>query len=118
MTSSSIRALFLAVLAVAFAATAASAQMGAGKPIKLKAPKPQILKMKAEVIHFNSERIIVRSLENEKVVRTFTYTPKVKEQMARLVDAGGYQPGDKVVVEHEAGTDVALKVRGKPSKPL
>ena len=110
--------MLLAVLAVAFTATTVSAQVDSGKPIKLKAPKPQIVKMKAEVVHWNSQRIIVRSLESEKVVRTFTYTPKVKEQMDKLVDRGGYQPGDKVTIEHETGTDVALKIRGKPSKPL
>ena len=103
--------------AVGFAAFAAAAQE-TGKPIRLKAPKPKIEKFKAEVIHASSIQIIVRSRENEKMVRTFTYSPKVKEHMEKIINRGRYQPGDKVEIHHEAGSDVALKVKGKPSKPL
>ena len=115
MTPSRIRALVLVALAAAFALTLAA--QDTQKPIRLKAPKPQILKFRGEVVHASSVQMIVRGRENEKVVRTFTYSPQVKEQMDRIVDRGGYQPGDRVEVHHEAGSDVALKIKGKPSKP-
>jgi len=117
MKTTSIRAALLAAVAVAFASVA-FAQVESGRPIRLKAPKPQVQKFKGEVIHASGYQMIVRSSANEKVIRTFTFTPKVKEQMARIVDRGGYQAGDRVEIEHEAGSDVATKVKGKPSKPL
>jgi hypothetical protein len=115
MTPSRIRALVLVALAAVFAASVAA--QDTQKPIRLKAPKTQILKFRGEVVHASSVQMIVRSRENEKVVRTFTYAPQAKEQMDKIIDRGGYQPGDRVEVHHEAGSDVALKIKGKPSKP-
>jgi hypothetical protein len=37
--------------------------------------------------------------------------------MQKLLDRGGYQYGDKVEIQHEAGSDVALQIKGKPSRP-
>lgn len=116
MTPSKIRVLFLAVLAVAFAATALGAQ-DTGKPIRIKAPKPQIQKFRGEVVHASSRQIIVQSTEDARFVRTFTYSPEVQKQMDKLLERGNlYQAGDKVEIQHEAGRDVALKIKGKPSK--
>jgi hypothetical protein len=36
--------------------------------------------------------------------------------MQKVQSAGGYKYGDKVTVWYRAGADVALKVKGKPSK--
>jgi len=36
--------------------------------------------------------------------------------MQKVQSAGGYKYGDKVTVWYRVGADVALKVRGKPSK--
>lgn len=115
MKTTNIRATLLAA-AVAFASVA-FAQVGTGRPVQLKA-KPQVMKFRGEVIHADAYQIVVRSRENEKLIRTFTYTPKVKEQMDQIIDRGGYQTGDKVEIQHEAGSDVAVKIKGKPSKPL
>jgi hypothetical protein len=38
--------------------------------------------------------------------------------MQKLLDQGGYQFGDKVVIQYLPGTEVALKIKGKPSKPI
>ena len=38
--------------------------------------------------------------------------------MLKLLDQGGYQYGDTVEIQYQLGTDVALKIIGKPSKPL
>jgi len=103
---------------VAVAAAGVPAQEQTAAPIKVKAPKPKVEKFKGEVLHANMIQIIVRSAKNEKVIRTFTYTPKVKEQIMKIIDRGGYQTGDKVEIHHEAGSDVAIKIKGKPSKPL
>jgi hypothetical protein len=74
--------------------------------------------LKAEVIHADANSIIVREQANGMMVHTFTYTAELRPQMQKLVDQGGYQYGDKVQILYQNGQTVALKVRGKPSKPL
>ncbi len=95
-----------------------SAQVETGKPIQLRAPKKRIAKFKGEVLSMTNVQIIVRSRDNERVIRTFTYTPEMREKMQQIIDRGGYQHGDRVEIQHEPGSDVALKITGKPSKPL
>lgn len=109
--------LLLAGLALGPGPAAVCAQVETAKPIKLKAPKRKIEKFKGEVLSATSLQLVVRSRENAAVVKTFQYSPEVKEQMQKIIDRGGYQHGDKVEVHHEAGSDVALKIKGKPSKP-
>ena len=117
MRNSSIRAALLG-LALALLATGVSAQVETGKVVKLKAPKKKIAKFKGEVLSMTNIQIIVRSRDNERVIRTFTYTPEMREKMQQIIDRGGYQHGDRVEIQHEPGTDVALKITGKPSKPI
>lgn len=117
MIPSNIRAALLAAAAVAATAVVLGAQMDTAKPVRLKSPKPQTVRFNGEVIHADSVQMTVRSRENERVIKTFTYSPKVKEQMQRVIERGGYRVGDRVVVKHEAGSSVALKIQGKPSKP-
>jgi hypothetical protein len=117
MTNSSIRVLFLAA-GLMLAAVPAAAQLDTSKPIAIKTLKPKTVKFRGEVLHMNPVSITVRSRENERVIRTFTFSPKVRDRMQRILDDGGYQYGDKVVIESEAGSDVALRIKGKPSKPL
>ena len=116
MIRSSLRVALLVLVGVAFAALSLSAQVQVGQPIKVKAPKPQIVKFKGEVVSATSAVITVRSRENEKVIRTFTYSPEAREAMAKIIQRGGYQYGDKVEIHHEAGQDVAIKIEGKPSR--
>lgn len=119
MTLSKLRMLLLLAVAALFVPAAMHAQdVETGKPIRLKAPKPKVEKFRGEVLAATSVQMIVRSAKNEKVIRTFTYAPKVKEKIDKLVDENRlYQPGDKVEIHHEASSDVAIKVKGKPSKP-
>jgi hypothetical protein len=86
-------------------------------PIVVKQPKPKKLKYKGFVIHANRLQITVRSVENERMVRTFRLSPELQEKMQQIIDQGGYQHGDKVEIHHVDGTDLALKIKGKPSKP-
>jgi len=58
----------------------------------------------------------VRSLTNPRELHTFTYTPQLRPKMEKLQSAGGYRYGDKVTVWYHENPDVALKVKGKPSK--
>jgi hypothetical protein len=119
MRLSKLRTLLLLAAAVLFAAGTLHAQdVETARPIRVKVPKPKVMKFRGEVLAATSVQMIVRSAENEKVVRTFTYTLKVKEKIDKLVDENRlYQPGDKVEIHHEAGSDVATKIRGKPSTP-
>ena len=118
MTRSSIRALFLAALVVLAAAAAAHAQVDTSKPIVIKELKPKRVTFRGEVMHATPAEITVRSRENERVLKTFTYSPQVRDHMQRIIERGGYQYGDKVEIQHEAGGNVALRIKGKPSKPL
>jgi hypothetical protein len=94
-------------------APAAGAQ-GAPSPI----PESQkIIKVRFEVLHMLYQSIQVRSLANMRELHTFTYAPEIRDKMQNIFNAGGYQYGDKVVVWYRRGGQVALKIKGKPSKP-
>ena len=114
----SLRALLLVGAALLAAGAPLRAQIDISKPIRIKEVRPKRVTFRGEVMHANFAQITVRSQENERVIRTFTYSPKVGEQMQQILERGGYQYGDKVVIQHEAGRDVALRIKGKPSKPL
>ncbi len=102
-----------------FAAGAANAQAETTPPIVVRSPKPSTkpLKFKGLVISANIASISLRSQEHPNMVQSFSYTAGVRDQMVKILNAGGYQVGDKVTVEYAPGTTVALKLHGKPSKP-
>ena len=60
--------------------------------------------------------IQVRSLVDSREIHTFTYSGRILASMQNLFDHGGYKYGDKVVIHYRTGTEVALKIKGKPSK--
>ena len=116
---------FLLVLAAMALAAPAGAQevpsADTSKPIVVKTPKeskPKNVKFVGEVLFSNVVSITVRNAENERLVRTFTYAPEIRDKMQELFDRGGYQHGDKVEIESQPNSDVALSVKGKPSKSL
>lgn len=74
--------------------------------------------MKAEVIHADSNSMVVREQQNGMMIHTFTYTPELQARMQKIGDSGGYQYGDQIKVLYQPGQTVALKVHGKPSKSL
>ena len=117
---SRIRVVLFAAAALAAVAVPARAQIDISKPIAIKTikSKTKLEKFQGEVLHANPVTMTVRSRENERVIRTFTYSPKVKGQIQQILDQGGYQYGDKVEIQYEAGSDVAIRIKGKPSKPL
>ena len=103
------------------AAAAARGQVTMSAPIVVRSPGASgaALKgnwLKAEVIHADSNSMIVREQVNGMMIHTFTYTPELQAAMAKFLDQGGYQYGDKVQILYQQGQTVALRVRGKPSK--
>ncbi|MCL6565819.1 MAG: hypothetical protein K6U09_05275 [Acidobacteriia bacterium] len=104
------------LLGVVFAWGSAVARPQASEPVRSTRsvpPKPETFR--GEVIHADAQRIVVRSRENPRIVRTFTYAPALKNKMEALHARGGFQFGDRVQIRHEAGRDVALAIKGKPS---
>ena len=81
-------------------------------------PKPQGNWLKAEVIHADSNSIVVREQANGMMIHTFNFAPELKDKMQAILDHGGFQYGDKVSILNLPGQTMALKIHGKPSKPL
>ena len=81
-------------------------------------PKPQGNWLKAEVVHADSNTIIIREQANGMMIHTFNFAPQLKDKMQAILDHGGFQYGDKVSILFQPGQTVALKIHGKPSKPL
>jgi hypothetical protein len=108
-------ALAVATLVIAIPARA---QLTTSAPIVVRQTTPKGVWLKAEVIHADARSIMVREQGNSRAIHTFTYSPDIQDAMQRLSDQGGYQYGDKVKVLYKPGQTVALKVSGKPSKPL
>jgi hypothetical protein len=72
--------------------------------------------MKAEILHADSNSMVVSEQGNERVIHTFTYTSQVQSKMQQVINNGGYQYGDKIKIKYLPGSTVALKIHGKPSK--
>jgi hypothetical protein len=116
----------LAALAagVAFGSTPAKAQADPVSPlntsppivVKQKAVKP--IWLKAEVIHADQLSLLVREEDNGLNIHTFTYSDKAREKMQAVLDAGGYQYGDKIKIRYMPGKTEALDIQGDPSKPI
>jgi len=81
-------------------------------------PKPKGEWLKAQVIHADSNSILVHEEGNERMIHTFTFAAPLKDKMATIANKGGYQYGDKVKIRYMTGETEALDVKGKPSKPI
>ncbi len=113
--------LLVAAGALCAAAVSARAQVTTAPVIKLKPVHTQPVKpakTRFEVLHMMTTAIQVRSLVNGMEIHTFTYSDQIRDAMQKLLDQGGYQYGDKVEIQYQAGTEIALKIKGKPSKSL
>ena len=84
--------------------------------VKQKAAKPVWLK--AEVIHADQLSLLVREEDNGLNIHTFTYSDKAREKIQAVLEAGGYQYGDKIQIRYMPGKTEALDIKGGPSKPL
>jgi hypothetical protein len=92
-------------------------------PIIVNAVKPTsktagLGKFEGYVMHANIAEITVRAKGNDLTLLTFPLSKQSSAKMQTIVDKGGYQYGDKVTVYYDPTTKQALKVTGKPSKPI
>ena len=90
-------------------------------PIIVSAVKPKpsgLTKFEGFVMHANTAQITVRAKGNDLAIRTFTLSEAAAAKMQQIVDKGGYQYGDKVTVLYDGASEKAIKIKGKPSRPL
>jgi hypothetical protein len=118
MTRNKTHALLLAAaLVLGGALLAGFAPEASARSAPTPAPQSQkIIKTHFVVLHTLYQSLQVRSVVDMRELHTFTYSPQIRDQMQKVFNAGGYQYGDKVTVWYRSGTDVALKIKGKPSK--
>jgi hypothetical protein len=92
-------------------------------PIIINAIKPQpkatgLAKFEGYVQHANIAQITVRARGNDLSLQTFPLSEAVSVKMQQIIDKGGYQYGDKVTILYDPATLKAMKIKGKPSKPI
>jgi hypothetical protein len=104
---------FAVLLTLVFALCAATLSVCAQN-----APDKPLRKGHFEVLHMLYYSIQVQTHGNENHPQTFIYSDQIRDKMQKLFDKGGYQFGDKVEIWYRQGTEIALKIKGKPSKPL
>ena len=82
-------------------------------------PKPTgTVKFEGFVMHANVAEVTVRAKGDDLAIQTFALSQPVAAKMQQIIDKGGYQYGDKVTVYYDSQTRQALKIKGKPSRPL
>jgi hypothetical protein len=115
-------ALLLLAVCAAWAACAPAPAQEVTRPVipikPLHLPNEKPVKSRFQVLRMMTTAIQVQSVADEREIHTFAYSDQIRDQMRNLLDQGGYQYGDKVVIEYRPGTEVALKIKGKPSKPI
>jgi hypothetical protein len=89
--------------------------------VKTLTPKPKLTgvqKFEGYVVHANIAQVTVRAKGNDLGIQTFPLNQTVSAKMQKIVDNGGYQYGDKVTVYYDPTSRVAVRIKGKPSRPL
>jgi len=82
-------------------------------------PKPTgTVKLRTDTLFPYTTLFRSRARGNDLAIQTFTLSQPVAAKMQQIVDKGGYQYGDKITVYYDAQTHQALKIKGKPSRPL
>ena len=103
------------VCGVGLASSAPAAGAQNASPL---APQTQkIIKTHFVVMQMMYQSLQVRSLVDPRELHTITYSPGIHDKMQNILNAGGYQYGDNVVVWYKPGENVAFKIKGKPSNP-
>jgi hypothetical protein len=89
--------------------------------VKTLTPKPKLTglqKYEGYIVQANIAQVTVRAKGNDLGIQTFPLTQTVAAKMQKIVDNGGYQYGDKVTVYYDPTSLTAVKIKGKPSRPL
>lgn len=105
------------------AATVAPIIVDTAVPLVVNAIKPTpktagLGRFDGYVMHANIAQITVRAKGDDMSLETFALSQQASAKMQTIVDKGGYQYGDKVTVYYDPTTKQALKIKGKPSKPI
>jgi len=90
-------------------------------PIVVNAVKPKptgLAKFEGFVMNANIAQITVRAKGDDLGIRTFSLSEAASVKMQQIVDKGGYQYGDKVTIMYDPASLKAVKIKGKPSKPI
>ena len=92
-------------------------------PIVVKAvtPKPKpttTQKFQGYFVHANVAQVTVRAKGDDLGIQTFPLSQPVAAKMQQIIDKGGYQYGDKITVYYDPQSRTAVKLKGKPSRPL
>jgi hypothetical protein len=92
-------------------------------PIVINAVKPKpkptgTVKFEGYVMHANVAQVTVRAKGDDMAIQTFALSQPVAAKMQQIIDKGGYQYGDKVTVYYDAQSHEAVRIKGKPSRPL
>jgi hypothetical protein len=103
-------------MAIPARAQRTAAPVPASKPTET--PGAKTKKAEFQVLRMMVNAIQVQSLVDLREIHTFTYSERIRGEMQNLLNRGGYQYGDKVKIVYEAGNEIALNIKGKPSKPL
>lgn len=106
--------------ALAALGCAAQETLPVDKPIVIKEKhvKQQVAVFKGTFMNATNVQITVRGIQNELAIRTFPLRGAVADKMQKIIDRGGYQYGDKVTILYDPVTQNAIKIKGKPSKPI
>jgi hypothetical protein len=103
------------------AAAAAETAIDTAVPIVVNTIKPKKVsqpKFEGTVVNATIAQITVRAKDNEMAIQTFPLSEAASAKMLQVIDKGGYQYGDKVTVYYDPQSHTALKIKGKPSRPL
>ena len=79
---------------------------------------PQPPKFEGTVVNATAAQITVRAKGNDMGMQTFSLNPALSAKMIQIMEKGGYQYGDKVTVIFDPNSKQAVKIKGKPSKPV
>jgi hypothetical protein len=124
-----------AALAITVAGTIAAPRAAAQDPIltpiivnevapivvKTLTPKPKLTgvqKFEGYYVNGNAAQVTLRAKGNDLGIQTFALNQTASGHMQKIIDQGGYQYGDKVTIFYDPTSLVALKIKGKPSRPL
>ncbi len=81
------------------------------------APPIRIVKYRGTVVTANVASMVVRNPNDPREQMGFSFSPEMRNKMIAVMTAGGFRYGDKITVYYVYGSNVVVKMRGKPSKP-
>ena len=89
--------------------------------VKVLTPKSKLVgveKFEGTIVNSNIAQVTVRAKGNDQGIQTFALNQQVSAKMQKIVDSGGYQYGDRVTIYYDTSSRTAVKIKGKPSRPL